>query len=224
MKPFVYCTIFLSFFSVNFTIAQQKSTPVKYDSLACNIQAYPLSQARKFRLSCPNELELPMLIALDHFPELKAKQIIFKERKINTTLNARPTVISLLFSKRTNRTYVIRINTNQHDSIIQLCNVPFNAKIGLFAHEISHFEDYQKRSFFGVLGRGLAYSNKKAKAKFEKEIDLSTIQHGLGWQLYDWSDFVLNQSKASNAYKAFKAETYMKPHEIKSCIEQLLIQ
>lgn len=217
-------TILLAFlFILHLSVFGQGQKFIRcFDSLNCN--SSPFENSDLNIQNCPSDLKIPIAIVLNHYPELKAKKIIFKKAKITTTLNARPTFGSLLFVKKTNRSYVIRINSSDEDSVILLNQIPLNAKIGLLAHEFSHFEDYQKRSVFGVLARGLAYSNKRAKAKFEKEIDLSTIQHGLGWQLYDWSDFVLNQSKASTLYKAFKAETYMKPHEIKSCIEQLLVQ
>jgi hypothetical protein len=155
---------------------------------------------------------------------LSGRKIIFKERKIKTTLNARPTIGSLLFSKKSNRTYVIRINSNKSDSIISLINVPFNAKIGLFAHEFSHFSDYQSRSLFGVIARGISYSSKKTKVKFEKEIDLSTINRGLGWQLYDWSNYIQTQSNATHKYKQIKLFTYMSPFEILKIIEPLTVQ
>jgi len=106
------------------------------------------------------------------------------------------------------------------DSVILLSTVPFNARVGLFGHELAHFADYNSRSFFGVLGRMFAYSNKKGKEKFEKEIDSLTIERGLGWQLYDWSDFVLNHSNGSVSYKEFKRQIYLEPEEIKLIIEE----
>jgi len=60
--------------------------------------------------------------------------------------------------------------------------------------------------------------SKKSKRKFEYEIDSLTIVHGAGWQLYEWSYFVLNLSKASEDYKNFKREIYMKPEEIETLI------
>ena len=169
------------------------------------------------------ENEIEIRLALSYFPELKCKEINFKERKIKTTLNARPTIGSLIFTKRNNRTYVIRINTHKSDSIISLNDIPFEAKIGLFAHEFSHFLDYQSRSIFGIIARGLSYSSKKSKAKFEKEIDLQTIKKGLGWQLYDWSNYVQTESCATYKYKKFKLNTYMTPLEILNVIQQLSI-
>lgn len=170
------------------------------------------------------ENEIEIRLALSYFPDLKCKEIIFKERKIKTTLNARPTIGSLLFSKKNNRSYVIRINTHESDSVISLNDVPFEAKIGLFAHEFSHFSDYQSKSLFGIIARGISYSSKISKAKFEKEIDFMTIQRGLGWQLYDWSNFIQNESCATYKYKKFKLNTYLTPLEILKVIQPLTVQ
>jgi len=166
------------------------------------------------KYTVPKEFELAIAIALSYYPELVDSKIKFKFKKINTTLNARPTLVSLLFSKREDRIYIIRINNLEKDSVINISEVPFNAKIGLFAHEFSHFSDYAKKSMFGVMGRGISYTSKKSKAIFEKEIDLKTIQRGLGWQLYDWSNFVLYDSTADIKYKEFKKEVYMTPEAI----------
>jgi hypothetical protein len=66
--------------------------------------------------------------------------------------------------------------------------------------------------------RLFSYSNKKSKAKFEKEIDLATVQIGLGWQLHDWAKYVLEYSKASVKYKAFKQAIYLTPLDIAEAI------
>ena len=96
--------------------------------------------------------------------------------------------------------------------------MPFNATVGLFGHEFGHVLDYRDKGILQVLNRGLAYTNRKGKRKFEKEIDLITIGRGLGWQLYDWTFYVLNQSKASETYKAYKGDVYLKPTDIEHLI------
>jgi hypothetical protein len=98
--------------------------------------------------------------------------------------------------------------------MITIDEVPFNASIGIFAHEFSHFVDYQNRTFGGVLERLWCYTSKKRKAIYEKEIDSMTVARGLKWQMYDWSYYALFQSKASESYKLFKKNTYLKPKEI----------
>ena len=144
----------------------------------------------------------------------KNTKISFKEAKISTTLNTRPTVGSLLFRKKTNRHYIIRINTKNLDSLVLFNSVPFNAKIGLIGHELSHIVDYSNKGLRKVIGRLTDYGSKKNKELFEKEIDLMTIKKGLGWQLYDWSFYVLNHSIATKDYKDFKEQIYLEPKEI----------
>lgn len=166
-----------------------------------------------------NEYELAIYIALSFYPELSNSRINFKKAKIKTTLNARPTLGSLLFRSKKDRNYVIRINQEIQDSVINFNAIPFNAKVGLLGHEFGHILDYKDKTIFQVTKRLLAYSSKKTKAKFEKEIDMITIKKGLGWQLYAWANYVLNQSNASMKYKAFKKEIYLTPLQILNIIE-----
>jgi len=127
-------------------------------------------------------------------------------------------LLSLLFRRRNKRKYVIRVNAREQDSLVLLPDVPFNAQIGLFGHELMHFSDYQERSFFGVVGRLFSYATLKGKERFEKEIDTRTTQIGLGWQLYDWSYYVLNTSNATEKYKRYKRAVYLEPKEIMTLI------
>ena len=106
------------------------------------------------------------------------------------------------------------------DSLINLNNVPFNAKIGLFGHEFSHFIDYSNRNVFSIIKCLLFYSNQKQQEIYEKQIDTSTIYRNLGWQLYDWSYFVLNESDAKRKYKEFKKDIYLEPEEILDLIKK----
>lgn len=218
-------TIF--FFLLPTLIASSKSFSQKlqiqrvYDSTEYALKKESLLQNWNKKNQCPSESELAILIALSNYPELYQKDIRFKYRKIKTTLNARPTIGSLLFKSRKNRSYVIRINNQKLDSVIALQDVPFNAQIGLFAHEFAHFEDYHTRSFFKVLSRGFAYAHKDSKCSFEKSIDYKTIERGYGWQLLAWSKYLYYQSNASLEYLHFKSETYMNPEEIEESISEL---
>lgn len=217
-------SVVLFHFIASLSYAQYRNAPKSFDSLtiAANASNYITNLSNKYTV--PKEFELAIAVALAYYPELTDTKIKFKYQKISTTLNARPTLTSLLFSKREDRIYILRINSSTKDSVVKVSDVPFNAKIGLFAHEFSHFADYSKKSMFGVMGRGISYASKKSKASFEKEIDLKTIQRGLGWQLYDWSNFVLNDSNADVKYKEFKKETYMTPESILEVIKSTYIK
>ena len=204
--------VLLFFYQLSFSqsIHQTKS----FESLKCSQILDSLKLQSSINKTIITEYELVTYIALSYFPELKDTKIKFKSTQIKTTLNARPTVVSLIFRSKTKRKYVIRINNQVKDSVIYFNDVPFNAKIGLIGHEFSHIKDYNQRSFRKVLMRLLSYSNKKSKANFEKKIDLATVQIGLGWQLHDWAKYVLEYSEASVSYKAFKQSTYLTPSDI----------
>ena len=185
----------------------------------CNtIDSYPDSLFKNKLI--PSTYQYAIKHALSYFPELDGKHVKFKETKISTTLNARPTIGSLLFRSKVNRRYVVRINNTDKDSMVTVNKVPLQAQIGLFGHEFCHFVDYQERDLFQVINRLLAYTSNKKKEAFEKEIDTMTIERGLGWELYEWSDFVQSKSDASEKYKAFKRDIYLEPHEIAEIISK----
>ncbi len=167
-----------------------------------------------YRKTILPEFETAIYTTLSYFPELDSTRIIFKRAKIKTSLNARPTMGSVLFRKRKNRTYVIRIKPNEGDSVATLDQAGFNAVVGVLGHELNHIVDYSQRGFFGIIGRLLSYTNKMGKRKYEAEIDQMTIDRGLGWQVYDWEDFVLNKSNAKVKYKAYKRSIYYTPEDL----------
>ncbi len=152
---------------------------------------------------------------LSFFPELKDTHIKFKYEKLSTTLNARPTVFSLLFKRKECRRYVVRINSSKKESCINFSDVSYNARIGVLAHEFSHFIDYSEKGIWGITKRLMSYARKNSKAKFEKEIDKLTIERGLGWQLYDWAHTVLYDSNIGSKYRKLKEEVYLTPSKIK---------
>jgi hypothetical protein len=156
--------------------------------------------------------ELPSLIALSYYPELKDVEIQFIRANIKTTMETRPTTNTTLKNK--NRCYTIFVDNNTEGEGTLLDSVPFNAQIGVLGHEFAHILDYEKRNSGNLAALGLSYLTNDGKMKLEKQTDHSTIWKGLGWQLYDWSDFVLNKSKASEKYKAYKRQFYLQPNEI----------
>ncbi len=168
----------------------------------------------------PDTLSNVVLHTLSYFPELQDAKIHIKYKPIGTTMNARPTLASLLFKKRSKRKYVVRVNSQSQDSIVNIHDVEYNTQMGILAHEFSHFVDYSQKSLFGVLGRLWSYRGKKSKARYEQYIDEKTVERGLGWQLYDWSHYVLHEANITDRYKKLKEEVYLQPYEIKGFIYQ----
>jgi len=215
-----YCFIFSFVFSGSFTYSQVEQVRT-LDSTVFALRLDSLRQICSHRKTILPEFETEIISALSYYPELDSTRIVFKEAKIKASLNARPTIGSLLFRKRANRKYVIRIKPNTGDSIATLDQVGFNGAVGVLGHELNHIIDYSERNFFQILGRLFNYTNKKGKRRYEGEIDRMTVEKGLGWQLYDWEDYVLNKSNAKAKYKAYKIAVYFSPEELITIIEEL---
>ena len=208
---FILLTVFIL---PHFSFGQDYSSWNCPDSITLSLKKDSLEIIYGKNKIIPRNIEVAAFYALSFYPELKNTKIVFKRKKIKTTLNVRPTFFSLIFRKRENRKYIVRVNNSSDESKVTIDDVPFNASIGLLGHEFGHIADYTSKGFFGVLGRGFAYMSKKKRKEYENEIDEITIDRGLGKALYRWSYFVLNKSNASREYKEFKRETYMRPEDI----------
>ncbi len=151
--------------------------------------------------------------------DLQSCDIEIRRKKIKTTMASRPTFYSM-FRKKSKRKYIIVVNSNSEFKGVRLKDVPSEAQIGLFAHELMHVRDYQSQNFSGMVKRGWQYLSKRGKIKLEHHIDSMTIAAGFGKYLYEWSFYVLNNSSASEDYKAFKLETYMTPEAILNSLKE----
>ncbi len=168
-----------------------------------------------------SEIEDPLLTALSYFPELKDVEIRFRYKNIKTTMVSRPAFISL-FKKQ--RTFVIYIDNHvRNNNGINFQNIPSVAKIGLIGHELCHILDYQSKSNLKIIGMGFKYAFSKNHYAVESRIDKLTIQKGLGHELYEWTNYILNASEATEKYKAFKKINYLALAEILAEIEKLSV-
>lgn len=162
----------------------------------------------------PDKFQDVFDLLVDDIPYLHNQRIIIQKRKLNTTMAARPTLGSLIFRKRENRTYLLQVNNDKTFHGVLYEDVPEMARVGLMMHELMHIKDYQSRNFFGVLQRGWQYLSKSGKKKFEYEIDQMVIDAGYRNYLLLWALFIMEESEASDAYKDFKREIYRSPHDI----------
>lgn len=155
------------------------------------------------------------MIPYQEFADLHNCKIKIKSKKLKTTMAARPHFISLLLGKR-NRRYVILVNKKDSFKGVHLKDVPAEARVGLFAHELMHIRDYESRKVTGVMERGFQYLSQNGKKKVEHYTDSLTIAAGFGQHLYQWATYVLHDSDACEEYKNFKSEVYMSPVTILS--------
>jgi len=159
-----------------------------------------------------HEYELQSLIALSFYPELKNTKITFRLADKESVAKTTITFFSILNSG--DKHFIIYINKNKSRTGLLFNDAPFNAQVGAIGHELAHVTDFKKKNLVQMALWGIKYVNKKNKIKIERKTDISTIKHGLGWQLYDFIDFVLNYSTANDTYKNFKKKNYLQLNEI----------
>ncbi len=139
----------------------------------------------------PKEIHSAALLALSYYPELAGHKIEFKFRNKITPLSTRPRLFSV-FVQQEKRTYVITISrkSTRQISPILFANLPFNAQIGVIGHELAHIIEFSQKSSWQLVA--LFFKNLKSSNtdQFEFNTDRICIDHGLGYQLYDWSAFV----------------------------------
>jgi hypothetical protein len=198
-------------FVINTSYAQQKVVaPRLYSEILLAPKTDSLQQLYGTNKSFVPSYHLTSLVALRHYPELVNTKIEFKEKSINSTMQARPKGLNIFRSKG-KRTYVVYINTINPK--VPLDSISFNAKIGVLGHELAHIVDYESRSVWRILGIALRYGNKNYRAKFERATDQMTIDHGLLWQSYDFSTYVFKYNQDNAKYLAYKKKVYMTPEE-----------
>lgn len=139
-------------------------------------------------------LELAVLIALSHYPELQQKKIkvILNNRK-GTPVEANFSPFNFIKS-RTGKIYKILIREN---SFVE--NVPLNHQIAIFGHEMAHFVQYERSGYLPTLWNLLKYVfSDQYRLRFEKQADRITVEHGLGLQMMKFAFY--SSDKEIQAY------------------------
>lgn len=169
----------------------------------------------------PEAFELPALVALSHYPELKNTRIKFKFRKIKATMAAAPTWY-FIFQRKKKRRYVISIASDpkKRKAILPI-DLDFNEKIGVLGHELGHITWYEGHRIWPILRFGLGQSSKKFRERTEKETDQMAIERGLGWQLHDLRVCTNETCNPPPGFREMKERIYLTPTEIKLAIEAL---
>ncbi len=145
------------------------------------------------------------------FPELKNDNISLKFRPISMTMQARPNIWTVLGGERE---YFIFVNVARSKNGLLLGDIPFNAQIGIIAHELCHIVDYHFKTNWEIIKTGLWYLKKRNQEDYEKAVDYLVIKKGLGHQLKDWSHFVLHEAELTAKYKKTKETYYLRPEDI----------
>jgi hypothetical protein len=140
----------------------------------------------------PKDFEVAAAIAYSAFPELKNVSIEMILTPDGAPMEAAP-VIKTLFGPYENRRYYITLNDSQDSYFapILLRSLPFDAQVGILAHELGHIVYYQKLNILEFGKWGLMYLEDDAfRATHERSTDLMPLYHGLGNQIYQYAYFV----------------------------------
>ena len=198
--------------------------PVRIYEIETEYERYPeLLEMYGRNKKLPEGFELQSLLALSYYPELVDIHIEFVVDDVNIPISSRPRPIST-FRSRMNRRYIVVIDNASPESRAPLIleNQPFNAQIGILGHELAHTADYIERGFFGIIGAALCQLSGNCRRNFERDTDLRTIEHGLGWQRYDHSLFVRTEFARIRELPLNEAGggTYMGPSEIEEIMRE----
>lgn len=194
----------------------QDTQAIKFDSVFYTQKLDSLKWAFPNCKKIPPEFELAFYTAISHYPELDSIHIEMKLNSFNLTMAARPA--KKLFANRKKRIYRIYANIKKDFIGILPSSINYNQKVGVIGHELGHILDYSNKSLCGIVGTGLGYMFKSYRRKLETKTDLEAIKHGLGWQLYDFEDYLYNHSDASEKYKKKKSKVYLNEKQIKELI------
>jgi hypothetical protein len=169
----------------------------------------------------PQKFHDAFYTALSGYPELIPCQIQIVERKIKSTMAARPGFGSALFRVAAKRKYKVFVNAAQRADAPLVDAFSLNAQIGIFAHELAHFLHYLEIGRGGLMKDAVKYGNDEFKSVFERATDSVAIARGFGWQCYDFAMQLKNNPDVPDEYKESKKKFYLNPEEIFLLMQQI---
>ena len=167
----------------------------------------------------PPGFEIAGALAYSAYPELKDVAIDMVLINGGAPMESRPE-IHTLFGPRKYRRYVVLLNNEQPSYFepILLRSLPFDAQVGILAHELGHIVYYQQLNALQLGKWGLSYlRNDDFRARHERFTDLMPVYHGLGSQIYQYAYFVRRDSTCAAFYeegKDFMDRYYMTDQEL----------
>lgn len=196
------------------------------DSLYWKMQKNVLLEEFGNRKTLIEGYELQCLLALRYFPELKNTRINFVYKEALIPLSSRPNLFTM-FGKRDQWKYRVIVSEKSTESMesILLKKLPFDAQVAILAHELGHTYHYQQYNFWQVLKFGLKYAlDNDFRKTHEQSTDEIVIYRSLGWQLFEYAEYVRTDPEAIENYEAsqeFLDSTYMTPAAIMETMSRI---
>ena len=174
----------------------------------------------------PTGFELAGAIAYSAYPELKDVKIEMVMTQEGAPMESNFNIGTLLLPGKKNRVYRILLNDAEgtfFDPIL-LRSLPFDAQVGILAHELGHVVYYHKLNLFKIGKWGLKYLNDdEYRAIHERTTDLMPVYHGLGSQIYQYAYFVRKDPSCVDFFaeeQSFMDKYYMTDEELLVAMEE----
>lgn len=196
------------------------------DSLYWSMQKDVLLKEFGNRKTLIEGYELQCLLALRYFPGLKNTRINFVYRDALIPLSSRPDLLTM-FGKRDKWEFRVIVSSKSNASMesILLKNLPFDAQVAILAHELAHTYHYQQYNFWQLLKFGMKYAiDADFRKAHERSTDRMVIYRSLGWQLFEYAEYVRTAPKAKENYEASKEfldSHYLTPTEVIETMSQI---
>ncbi|MEQ9404874.1 MAG: hypothetical protein RIM99_14880 [Cyclobacteriaceae bacterium] len=227
---------FVGFLVLLFLVLIQQVDPVQHDPkqevmvfpdslVLLNFNTDSLKQIVGDNKGLPEGFETAALLAYAAYPELRDvaidMQLVPYGAPMESNFN-----IPTLFGRKKNRKYIICLNDAQNTPFdeILLYSLPFDAQVGILAHELGHVAYYHNLSTLQIGKWGLMYLfSDDFRSSHERSTDLMPVFHGLGSQIYQYAWYVRNDPSCKPLYEKFGAQFidkfYMTDRELKDAVE-----
>jgi hypothetical protein len=209
---------------------KQKQPTIEVHKFADTLanKKYDLDSLRKIigtNKGLPKGFEIAGAIAYSAFPELKDVEIDMVLTQAGAPMESTPEIWSL-FGLRKNRRYQILLNDAKGSFFdpILLRSLPFDAQVGILAHELGHVVYYHELNIFEFGKWGLMYlRDDDFRASHERTTDLMPVYHGLGSQIYQYAYFVRYDPSCTAFFaeeKDFMDKYYLTDKELLNFIQK----
>lgn len=172
----------------------------------------------------PMGFEIVAAIAYSAYPELKEVNIDMVLTQSGAPMESNFNLKTLLgpISEREYRILLNNADKTSYDPIL-LRSLPFDAQVGILAHELGHVAYYDQLNTLQIAKWAIMYTlNPLFRAKHEKSTDLMPVYHGLGSQIYQYAYFVRNDPTTKPMYEKYGwliDKFYLTDRELKEAID-----
>ncbi len=185
-------------------------------------EAYLDSIEEEFEMlkGVPESYRPSVLVALSAYPELRKFSIELKEADLRTTMVAQPVPGSLM-TPRNDRRFRIMIDTLSPDSEGKLFEeLPFEARIGVMAHELAHILDYSRMDLGGIFRYGVRYLFPSSRKELEARTDRIAVDRGFGWQLLAFKEHLRRKAELKPSYRDYKDRIYLSTKDLMTIMRE----